>query len=299
MPHRMCPSLLACVVVASPVVGGETYAIRLKIPAVGEVVRIEKEETRATRTTIYDALGRKVQEQLERQVETFVYRETLLKQSADGKPALIRRHYEKAQTKTGKTSRNLAFHGLDVFVRNEGAKFIFYSDDAQPIPGADAALLDREFNGRDEKFRLEHLLPAKRVAVGAEWPVDMDGAVKDFSRTGRFAVDASSATGRGHLQTTTPSGGPQFGQILYRMEIPIVEMAVAGPTRFRAVSGSKATFELTLDLCIDGTRPDATIVGSSEVKATINLVQPGGASGQLSFSHNCDSREVRKPLATK
>jgi hypothetical protein len=130
--------------------------------------------------------------------------------------------------------------------------------------------------------------------VGAEWRIDMDAPVKDFVRTGRFAIDAAWAKGTGHLQTTTPSGGPQFGQLMFRMEMPITEMAVSGPVRSTAVSGSKATFELTLNLCIDGSVLDATILGTSEVKAAVNLTQGNVPTGRLSFSHKCDSRETRK-----
>jgi hypothetical protein len=294
MHRHLLAGLVVCGFVAAPVCAAEGVEIRVKSPAIGETIRIDKQETRTTRTTITDALGRKIDDKVERVVETLVYCETLLKRSADGKPQRIRRHYEKAQLKTGNTTRNYAFHAMDVVIQRDGERYTFTTADGAAFPGADAAILDCEFNNRDEKFRLEHLLPGKPVKIGAEWSVNMDGAIKDFVRTGRFSVDPAWATGKGHLHTTTPSGGPLFGQILYRMEIPILEMAVSGPMRSAATPGSKATFELTLDMCIDGSNPSATILGTSEVKAGVNLLQAGSATGRLTFVHKCDSKEVRK-----
>jgi hypothetical protein len=123
----------------------------------------------------------------------------------------------------------------------------------------------------------------------------MGPLVKDFLRTGRFAAEPSLASGSGHLSKTTPMGGDQFGLIVYRMEIPIREMAVNGPVRGPVLPGSKATFELTLDLCIDGARSEGTFLSTAEVKATAPLFQPGAAPGRLTFAHKCDSRQVRKP----
>jgi hypothetical protein len=293
MPQRASTCAVLVLFAALPAIAGETFAIRVRPPAVGETIRVEKDETRTTHTVIYDSLGRQVVDRQEKEVETLVYRETILKLSVDNKPVSIRRLYDSAQMKTGKSSRTLALHGTTVIFQKDGNKFRFTDEAGRPIAGEDAARLDREFNDGDEKFRLENLLPKKPVMVGAEWSVDMDPPIKDFLRTGRFAVDAAWATGSGHLNKSTPAGGAQFGQILYRMQIPIVAMAVSGQTRARVSSGSKATFELTLDLCIDGTRPDATILGTAEVKATAELA-PAGGGGRLTLSHKCDTREVRK-----
>jgi hypothetical protein len=294
MPRRVGVCLLVALAATLECAAEEKYDIRFRAAAIGEPIRVEKEETRSLRTTITDSLGRKVSEHLEKQVETFVYVETQLERTADGGVGVLRRQYDKAQLKIDKTNRNHAFQGRTVLIRNGKPRFRFTYDSGQELGTLDAAPLDQEFNGGDEKFRLDHLLPGKPVPVGADWVIDMGPAIKDFLRTGRFAVDQSWATGSGHLTKSTPMGGAQFGQLLYRMEIPIVAMSVGGPTRSPVVVGSKATFELSLDLCIDGSLPEGTIVGTGEVKATAELAQPGGLPGRLAFVQKCDNREVRK-----
>jgi hypothetical protein len=295
MAYSACLGVVVGLVAAFPAFGDEKFTIRVKDRTAGETVRVEKEETRTTRTTVHDGLGRKLTDEQEKQVETFVYSETVLKVSADGEPTSLRRRYEKAQLKVGKTTNKHAFHGKTVLIRKEAdGKFHFQYEGGGAVAPEDARPFDRDFNGADEKFSLASLLPGKPVRVGADWPVDMKLPVQDLSRTGRFAVDAAWATGSGHLEKTTPVGDTQFGQIVYRMEIPILAMTVSGPLRSPVTSGSKATFDLTLDMCIDGTLPDATFIGSGEVNATAALVQPGALPGKLTFAHKCDSREVRK-----
>jgi hypothetical protein len=297
MRYRACLGVAVGLLAVLPAAGGETFAIRLKAPAVGDTLRVEKEETRTTRTTVYDGAGQKLGDEQKKQVETLVYTETVLALSPDGQPVSLRRRYEKAQLKSGHLTNKYAYQGKTVFIhQGKDGKYRFEYDGGKPITAEDADVFEREFNGADEKFRLGSLLPAKPVPVGAEWPVDMTQPVRDLSRTGRFAVDANWASGKGQLSKSTPVKGSQFGQVVYHMEIPILAMTVSGPVRSPVVPGSKATFELTLDMCIDGSRPDSTINGSAEVKAVTTLSQPGALPGRLVFSHKCDNREVRKAV---
>jgi hypothetical protein len=295
MPYRTCLGAAVGLFAVLPALGGETFTIRVKSPAVGDTLHVEKEETRTTRTTVYDGLGRKLSDEQQKQVETFVYNETVLALSPDGQPTSLRRRYVKAQLKTGNTTNKYAYHGKTVHIRQEkDGKARFEYESGKALAVEDAAPFDREFNGADEKFRLTSLLPGKPVPVGADWPIDMTQPVRDLARTGRFVVDGTWASGKGQLSKSTPVQGSQFGQIVYHMDVPILAMAIPGPVRSPAVPGSKATFELTLNMCIDGSRPDGTYTGSAEVKAVAALPQPGALPGQLTFSHKCDSREVRK-----
>jgi hypothetical protein len=294
MRHSVCACVLAGLLAAYARGGEEKYDIRIRSAGVGEPIRVEREETRSTRTTVFDGIGRKVLDRQEKQVETFVYVETIVERPAGSK--FLRRKYDKAQLKLDKSTRNLAFHDRTVVIRSAGPRYRFLYEGGQELSAFDAAPLEREFNGGDEKFRVEHLLPGKPVPVGADWVVDMGPAVRDFLRSGRFAVDQAWAHGSGHLSKTTPMGGAQFGDILYRMEIPIVAMSVNGPVRTPVVAGSKATFELSLHLCIDGSSPEAILIGTGGVKAIANVLQADGGAGQMTVSHRCDSREVRKPV---
>src|ERR1700722_20131204 len=119
MSHRAFACVFAVLIAASPIRAGEAYDIRIKAPGVREAFRVEKEETRTTRTTVHDSIGRMVLDQKVKEVETFVYEQTVLEQTADGKPTVLRRRYDKAQLKNGKTSRNYAFHGRTVLIRQD------------------------------------------------------------------------------------------------------------------------------------------------------------------------------------
>ncbi len=300
MPYRASACALAVLLAAAPARAGESYAIRFKMPVVGETVRVEKEETRSIHTTTQDGLGRTVMDRQEKEVETLIYTEQYRELSPDGKRLLLRREYEKAQLKQGRNVRNYPYHRRTVFIRLDGGgKFDFSYPGGLPLSAEDAKPLDHEFNNGDEKFRVDNLLPAKPVPVGADWVVDMNPLVQDFSRTGRFTADGTWAKGSGHLNKATPMGGAQFGQIHYRMDVPILSLSPSPQERYRAISGSKATFELTFDMCIDGSRPDATFLATASVKAGADLPQIGGLPGRLTYTHKSDTKEVRKLVVAK
>jgi hypothetical protein len=294
MALRLSACFLVALVATLPCVAEEKYAILFRAPDVGEPIRVEKEETLTTRMVVHDGLGRKTMDRQEKQVESFTYNETLLEKTKDGGIGRMRRRYEIAQLKVDKSTRPYAFEKRTIYIRSEGRKFRFTYEGDLPLDAEAAAPLDREFNGGDEKFLLTNLLPAKPVPVGADWTFDMGPPIKDFVRTGRFAVDKAWATGTGHLSKATPTGGAQYGQIHLRMDIPITAMAVTGKERIPVLSGSRATFELSLDLCIDGSLPNATFIGTCDVKSSADLPQPGGLPGRVTFQQKCDSRNVRK-----
>ena len=294
MPLRLCACVAVALFASLPCRAEEKYAILFRAPDVGEPIRVEKEETLTTRMVVHDGLGRKTMDRQEKQVESFTYNETLLEKTREGGIGKLRRQYEKAQLKVDKSTRPYAFEKRIVYIRSEGRKFRFFYEADLPLAAADTAPLDREFNGGDEKFLLTNLLPSKPVPVGADWTFDMGPPIKDFVRTGRFAVDRAWATGSGHLTKTTPTGGAQYGQIHLRMDMPIVAMAMTGKDRIPVLSGSRATFELSMDLCIDGSLPNATFIGTSEVKASGDMPQPGGLPNRVTYQQKCDSRDVRK-----
>lgn len=296
---RVLLGLAGLLAFAFSAAGEEMYTLRFKGLGVGDAARVEKEETQSTRIVAYDSLGRQTLDRLEKQVDTWTYREKVLEMPAGGRPTRLSRRYEKAQIKKGKTTRDLTVTGQTVLIEKQGDQYAFYYEGGRRVSADDAAPFDREFNGGDEKFRLEHLLPGKPVPVGAEWRIDMQPLLKDFGRTGRFAVDPVTSTGTGHLSKASPLGGAQFGQLLYRMEIPIQALAVAGPNRQPALPGAKAAFELTVDICIDGTKADATFLGTGKIDAVIPAPQPDGSAGRIVFTHKSESREVRKPVEDK
>src|SRR5438105_3753025 len=87
--------------------------------------------------------------------------------------------------------------------------------------------------------------PHAAVPVGANWKIDMGPLVKDFTRTGRFAVDENLVTGTGRLSKASPLSGSQFGDLIYRLEIPIQALAFTpGAAKQAVLAGSRGTFDL-------------------------------------------------------
>src|SRR5262249_28780005 len=138
----------------------ETYTIRIKPVQVGDVMRVDKDETQVERVRLYDAAGRPALDRTERGGETFIYRETLLEE-AEGRPVRLRREYEKAQTKKGRKAVDLPFQGKAVRIERRDGRYRFFVEGGRELLGDAAAPLNREFNGGDDKFRLANLLPGK------------------------------------------------------------------------------------------------------------------------------------------
>src|SRR5262249_41488795 len=151
-----------------------------------------------------------------------------------------------AQTKKGRRASDLPFHGRAVRIELRDGRYRFFLEGGRELVGDDAAPLDREFNGGDGKFRLDGPLPGQPVPLGGVWTVDMKPLVKDFTRTGRFAVDENGAKGTGRLAQTSPLGGPQFGDLIYRLEIPVQAAAITpGAPRQVVLPGSRGVFDFT------------------------------------------------------
>lgn len=300
MAHRSIAIAIVSLLITLPAIAEEKYTIRIKVPAVGETIRVEKEETQSIHLTAYDNLGRKLLDRQEKLVDKYVYRETILERTAKGELTQLRRLYEKAQETKNQTFRNLALNRLAVLIKQQqGGKYRFVSEGGQELSPKDAVPLDQEFNSGDEKFRIGNLIPVKPIGVDSPWSFDMQPLVKDLTRTGRFATDGKQATGIGYLNKTTLSDNARFGQILCRLEIPIQAMIMTGPDRQSVLPSSRAKFELTLDLCIDGKRLNATFLSKGTVKATANLPQPDGSVGRLTYELESDSHEVRTPVEKK
>jgi hypothetical protein len=272
--------------------GPEIYSVRIKALKAGDTVRVERDETQVERYRVLDAAGRALSDQTVRGGQTFVFRETYVDLGDGPQAARLLRRYEKAQTKKGRRLVDLPFHGRGVRIELREGRYHFFLEGGRELTGADALPLEHEFNGGDEKFRFDNLLPRKPVPVGATWPVDMGPLVKDFTRTGRFAVDEKGATGTGRLARASPLGGAQFGDLIYHLEFPVQGVVIPPGKDRQAVSpGAKGTFDFTLKLCVDGSAFSGQFLSSGELTATApSATLPGG---KVVFTATVDSREFR------
>jgi hypothetical protein len=283
--------LAAAATCVAPLRADEKYAIKVKGTGRGQTLRVERDDTFVTRLRILDGTGQVTLDRTERGGEVFVFRETVL-EPGDDFPVRCRRHYEKAQVKKGRRPAELAFHGRTVIIEKKGGRYRFRLEGGGELAGKDAEPLDREFNGGDDKFRLPHLLPDKPVPVGGAWKVGMDPLVKDFRKSGRFGAVAAKATGEGRLIMASPMGGAQFGQLSFRLEIPVETVAMTGGRPQPLRPESKATFDLSLHLCIDGTELTGTFQSSGELYATGEVPLPGGGgNGKMILSVQSDGRQ--------
>ena len=283
--------LLAASACVFPARAEEKYAIKLKDLGRGGSLRVERDETYVLRLRLLDGAGQVVADRTERGGETFAFHETVL-EPGKSSPERVRRRYDKALRKNGRRPVDLPLRGRTVLIEKKGGRYRFRMEGGGELASKDAEPLDREFNGGDDKFQLPHLLPGGSVPVGGAWKVDMKPLVKDFRKSGRFGAVAEKATGEGRLAKASPMGGAQFGQIAFRLEIPVDSVALTGGKPRAVRPESKATFDLTLHLCIDGSELTGSFQSSGELYAVGEMPLPaGGGNGKMILSIQSDGQQ--------
>jgi hypothetical protein len=148
-------------------------------------------------------------------------------------------------------------------------KYHFTIEGGEEVTGKDAALLNKEFNGADQKpddpeqYR-KLMVPEKPVALNEVWKVD---AKKFAALVGGIPIDGDKARGTGKLVKTYKKNGRHFGVIEYEFDMPLKgEFGPPGKS-FPVQAGSRLVARTKIDICIDGSVTD----GSSDSTFDINL----------------------------
>ncbi len=127
----------------------------------------------------------------------------------------------------------LPYQGKTIIIEKKDGTFGFRYEGGGAINGDDAKWLDKEFNDdkEDSGFDLESkLMPAKAVAVGDSWKIDMADIVKDFGKQGKMEGDAAKAAGTGKLLKAYKKDGRQYGDLQFKLEIPVKSITAEGNT---------------------------------------------------------------------
>jgi hypothetical protein len=274
----------------------EGITIKLKERGEGEAALIKKKETTNTKVKVTDGKGNVVVDRTETKTELQEYTETILKRQ-DGKlPTKLERAYSKAQTTQDDKTSDGPLHGKTVLIEKKGEKYTFTYKDGTEVTDKALEALARSFEKKsEESAEIEKMvLPKGPVKVGQSWKIDMPKIVAEFAKQGEMALDADKATGNGTLVKAYKKNGQQYGEMKFKMEMPVMSIG-KGNQQLKFMAGAKIAMDLTLDGCIDGTA-DA---GLMKMKMIITGTADGGAGALVMLNLNVDATQSQEETAKK
>jgi hypothetical protein len=279
------------------------YTIKVKEPGKGETVLVERTEAFTNATKIVDGSDKMLMDRTDKGLATAVYKETILEQEGKKRPTKLRREYEKAQLKMGDKTIDLPYHGKTVLIeKQKDNRYHFQVENGNELAGPDAEALEKEFNAGgtgDDKFDLEkHLLPKAQVKLNDTWKIDMEALAKDFTTNTNMEVDLAKATGTGQLKKVYAKDGRPFGELHFLVEMPLksVPGGPPGAPKLPLKAGSKASIDVTLNLCIDGSSVAGTLKGMMKMNMQGSVPLGNGANGNLTAATEFDNMVTKKEV---
>jgi hypothetical protein len=286
MRHRIRGIVLVALgVLAGRALGqGEGYTIRFKDPAVGETVRVEKDETSAEQTRLTGPMGI-VFDRGFGGGEVSVFRETVLVRPPNGAPTRLRRTYEKAQVRNGPRMRTLVYDGKTVLIERKKDRYTFWLEGRGELTAAEAKQLDKEFNTSDERFGLRNLLPPGPVRPGEyPWPVDVRPLMRDLARTGKIIPDPLRSKGTGRMKRVfRDEDGHLCAELHIQLEFALAAMNLSGQ-KLLLGPASRAVSDMVLELCIDGGAVYLTHKDTMRIDSAAGYRLPDGAAAVLTMT---------------
>jgi hypothetical protein len=298
--------LLAGALSAAPVSVEDTYTIKIKKGAKGDVTTEDKRETEQTKFKIEDPDGKAVSENETKTVTTTAYKETILEKEKGKRATKLRREYTKAAVKAGDKETTLPYQGKTVLIEKKDAKYHFTVENDKELTGKDAAVLEKEFNKKsmddsDDDKILKILFPKKSVKVGMSWKIDPAILIKEFEKEAKGAapLDKDKVTATGKLVRAYKKDGKQFGVLAFEIEMPLKGEFPLGETKAPIQAGSKISLRINADTCIDGTSSD--VVGEMSMHMTLNATfkGPDGKEYKLSLTSQQTEKSTEKDLSKK
>ena len=289
--------------------GQETYTIKLKTPAKGEVVRVTKTSTTTTERKGYSVGEGDYVEEKSVVERTFVYTETVFERDANNRPTRLRRQYEEAQQKTsseetGKPSivdkaETLAFDGKTVMIEKRGERYRFQLEGGAELPADKAEPLDREFSsGWTDGDKL--VLPGKPVKVSETWNVDTYAAeVAKSVKKDIFSLDVAKASGTCKLVKAYKKDGRQFGTMELQMELPLKSLQLGTGRPLDLQAGARFAVNSSMDRCIDGSADEGTETAMTQFNASGSTAFPKGGKLKMALSVSVSTQETNKEVGKK
>jgi hypothetical protein len=239
----------------------EAIIIKMKTREQGDVILVTKNGSVTTKIKVEDANGNVVVDKSETKVEISAYKETVYQRKGTKPATKVERAYTKCQLKTDDDTEVLDLQGKTVIIEKQEDMYTYTYKGGEAVTGAAEALLAKEWTqNRDSNAELEKLmLPKAAVKPGESWKLDVAPILDNlFKGSAELEFHNAKATGTGKLAKAYMKGGRQFGELHYKLVVPLKSMGKV-PTQRKFDDGSKMTLELTMDVCIDGTSEAGTI----------------------------------------
>jgi hypothetical protein len=271
------------------------YTIKLKEVGKGESVQVERAFSETGETQIESAKG--AQKQVDKKLQNFSFKETVLEKTGQDRPTALRRVYDKAEITANDKTQKLSLQGQTIVIEKKDGKYRF-----QIPQGNDSAesakVLSEEFS-RDESLDLRRLfLPRRPVAVKDPWTLELTPLIKELSRS--WLVDADKVAGTGKLvEVRKDQAGRLFGKMEFHIELPLKERVTAGGEKVPLQPGAKINVDMTLDACIDGSLESGVLKSEQNLSATALIRSKDGARIKMVLDSKALRQETRKEVATK
>jgi hypothetical protein len=285
---------------AASLAADETYTIKFKDGAKGDVRTVKEESTEQATVKAVDAAGNALLDKAEKKVTTAAYKETILEQPEGAKqPTRVKREYEKAQVKADDKAVDLPYSGKTVLIEKKGDKYVFQIEGGDELTGKDAEPLNKEFNKKAvEEEDLKLLLPAKPVKVGDTWKLDAAALTKFIASDDAMTLDTTKAGGTGKLVKVYQQDGKQFGVITLTLDLSIKELKL-GPAKQAVKAGSKMTMQIDLDACIDGSVATGTMKATADMDIAADIKQGDTVLGKLTVKGQSGGTKTQTELPKK
>jgi hypothetical protein len=276
----------------------EAYEVRIKEAGKGVTRRCDVRHDTMAANKLVGAEGAALLDKATRTVQHSVYKETVLERAEGAaRPASLRREYEKAVVQQGDEKPQALPYQDKTVVIERGESGYRFAVDGGPLEGADARLLDKEFNAGD--FDLQrHVLPRKAVRVGDTWALDMAALARDWERNTLMQADAAKAKGTGKLVKVYDQGGRTFGVMEFRLELPVVSVG-DDRKQIKMEDGSRMVMEATLEACIDGRSATGTLRAGFLLEGEATIMGPDGQPARLTVSTRGGIQESREEVEAR
>jgi hypothetical protein len=233
----------------------ESYTIKLKQSAKGDVVKVEILDDSDTHGVATDPDGTKIQDNHGRSGEKMSYVETVLEK--EGKATRLSRQYDKARTISQGDERTHSFEGKAIFIQKKSDKYQFQFESGDELTADDQRPLNEEFNIGQSAILEEEIeaamSPPKPVKVGETWKIDADELLPGWNKIG---VGTEGATATGKLLKVYEKAGHRYARFDILVEMPIKKFPLEGT---KVAPTSKMKTVINVDACVDGTFIDSVM----------------------------------------
>ncbi len=247
----------------------EAYALKIKRPGQGDTLLVEKADRSLQQVKVSDLKDNVLNDKEEREAHAAVYRETILEKKPGARAARLKRSYTRADRTVDGVTKALSYQGKTVLVEQKDGKYAFRIEGGGELSGADAVLLDREFNRKklDANEFVQFFLPARPVKAGEAWQPDRALVNKGFQDGTGFEVLSEKTVATGKLTRVYQKDGRLFGVVALHLEITPKSLP-QGDKRLAIQPESRVVIDVTLDGCLDG----SAAVISGTVASVVNAI---------------------------